>query len=70
MKYTVQSLTEIEKINSSYCNHLKNENNNNTQSHDIIIAQVWTEHRTLSTFFWKAESVTNPQIHTLQSSSI
>lgn len=40
MKYTVQSLTEIEKINSSYCNYLKNENNNNTQSHDIIIAQV------------------------------
>lgn len=40
MKYTVQSLTEIEKINSSYCNYLKNENNNNTQSHDTIIAQV------------------------------
>ena len=40
MKYTVQSLTEIEKINSSYCIYLKNENNNNTQSHDTIIAQV------------------------------
>ena len=58
---------KLKKINSSYRNYLKNENNNNKWSHDIIIAQVWTEHRTLSTFFWKAESVTNPQIHTPQS---